>query len=57
MPDARYAVIRTGGAPPDLWESLSSVMFRNVDDAWAFASKLDYAHVYRLEPVERPRHA
>lgn len=57
MPDARYAVVRVGGQLPDIWESLSSVMFRNVDDAWDFASKLDYAQVYRLEPVERPRHA
>ena len=55
----RYAVIRSGGGgrmdvtgaeiPP--WESLSSVMFTDVAEAWDFARLLDHALVYELVPV------
>jgi hypothetical protein len=55
----RYAVIRFGGGgrmeltgvdvPP--WESLSSVMFSDPNEAWAFARRLDRAQVFLLVPV------
>lgn len=53
MTPERYAVIRFGGTPPDVRETLSTVMFRDAEAAWEFARLLDYALVYRLEPVKR----
>lgn len=46
-----FVVVRHGGVPPKEWDSLSSVMFDDVDEARKFAGRLDDATVYRLEAV------
>ncbi len=54
----RYAVIRFGGGGQTVtgevvpvWQSLSSVMLEDADEARAFAERLDLAQVFELVPV------
>lgn len=53
----RYAVVRSGGVPPNTWESLGSAIFSEPRSALAFAAELDQAQVYELVPLLAPDEA